>query len=139
MLKLLAGLALMVSTSAMAQDALNISDARAKESIPGSQNGVAFATIENTSSSPIIITGVSSSVSKMTQIHTHVMKDGMMSMKHVPELTIPPGEQVVFQSGGYHFMLMGLKEPLVKGETFNLTISYDTNQTQLISVQVEGR
>lgn len=139
MLKLLVGLALMVSTSAMAQDTLSISDARAKASIPGSQNGVAFATLENLSSTPITIHQVTSDISKMTQIHTHEMRDGMMSMKHVPELTIAPSEQVVFQSGGYHFMLMGLKKPLVEGQTFNLTISYDNNQTQTISIPVEGR
>ena len=139
MLKLFFGLALMVSSGAIAQDALTITDARAKESIPGSNNGVAFATIKNNSAATIVIKSVSSNVSKMTQIHAHKMKDGMMSMMHVPELAIAPNEQVVFQSGGYHFMLMGLKQPLSQGETFNLTISYDNNQTQTILIPIEGR
>ena len=36
-------------------------------------------------------------------------------------------------------MLMGLKQPLSQGETFNLTISYDNNQTQTILIPIEGR
>jgi len=50
------------------------------------------------------------------------MEDGMMKMRKVNEVELPPHEEVVFAPGGNHIMLIGLSQVLKEGEDFPLTL-----------------
>jgi copper(I)-binding protein len=43
-------------------------------------------------------------------------------MRAVPALDLPAGQAVQLKPGGYHLMLMDLKQPLAKGSTLPLTL-----------------
>ena len=45
-----------------------------------------------------------------------------MRMRAVPKLDLPAGQPVELKPGGYHLMLMDLKQPLAPGSTVPLTL-----------------
>jgi copper(I)-binding protein len=60
------------------------------------------------------------------QIHEMAMIDGVMKMRELPEgLPIPAGRSVTLTPGGYHVMFMDLAQPLVQGETVDLTLLFE--------------
>jgi copper(I)-binding protein len=48
--------------------------------------------------------------------------EGAMKMRAMPALELPAGKAVELKPGGYHVMLMDLKQPLKNGESVPLTL-----------------
>lgn len=90
-----------------------------------SVNGAAYMTLLNTGTVADKLISVSTPAAKKAEIHTHVMDGGMMKMRPVGALEIPPGDSTVLQPGGLHIMLMGLTAPLVEGKAFPLTLNFE--------------
>lgn len=62
------------------------------------------------------------------QIHESRIESGMMMMHELREgLPLPAGEAVALAPGGNHLMLLGVKEPLVAGDTVALTLTFETS------------
>ena len=59
------------------------------------------------------------------EIHEMNMDGGVMKMREVPALELPAGQTVELKPGGYHLMLMDLKQPLKDGETLALTLQIE--------------
>jgi copper(I)-binding protein len=49
---------------------------------------------------------------------------GMMSMREVPEITVPAGATVSLEPGGLHIMLLDLVADLEPGDEFELTLVF---------------
>jgi hypothetical protein len=49
---------------------------------------------------------------------------GVMKMDAVPTLDLPQGKPVTLKPGGYHIMLMGLKQQLKPGDQFPVTLTF---------------
>ena len=64
------------------------------------------------------------------------MDQAMTMVELADGLELPAGEAVNLEPGGYHVMLLQLAEPLVAGETFDLTLTFETAGTQVVSVEV---
>ena len=47
-----------------------------------------------------------------------------MRMRRVAALDLPPGRTVELKPGGYHLMLMDLKQPVTTGATVPLTLTF---------------
>ena len=64
------------------------------------------------------------------------MDMGNMTMQEVESIEFPAGETVVFEPGGYHVMLLGLVEPLEVGDTFDVTLLFESGAEQTVTVEV---
>ena len=62
-----------------------------------------------------------------------------MKMRSVRAISIPPGQMVTFAPGGTHIMLMGMKQPLLAGQSFPLTLTFVHAAAVTVDVQVRGR
>lgn len=91
---------------------------------PVAENGAAYVTLANRGESPDELVGAASPSADRVEIHTHVMEDGVMKMRRVESVALPPGEYVEFSPGGLHLMLFGLKEPLKEGGKFPVTLRF---------------
>jgi protein SCO1/2 len=60
----------------------------------------------------------------MAEIHETQMENDVMRMRPVDAITIPAGEMVALEPGGYHIMLMGFDSPLVEGDSLRLTLVF---------------
>lgn len=94
---------------------LSISNARVVESIPGSKNTAVFLDIKNTSKKPIFLVKATNSIGAVSELHTHIHENGIMTMKQVEKLEIPAKAILSLKPGGHHIMLMNLVKPLKKG------------------------
>jgi periplasmic copper chaperone A len=110
---------------ALASDAsvagITFNNAWARASTGGGRPSAAYVTIKNTGA-PDVLTGGSSPVAKKVEIHQSKMENGIMKMNKVEPLALPKGHEVVMKPGGYHVMMMGLKQPLKMGDTVTLTL-----------------
>jgi len=135
------GLALAsVSGSVMAGDAASqimIKDAYARAVPPGQPNSASFMIITNNSANDVALVAAESSVSKVTELHTHTMEGGMMKMRQVPKIDLPAGKTVMLKPGGFHVMLIGLKQDLMPGQTVELTLKFDDGSSTHVSAPVK--
>jgi copper(I)-binding protein len=66
-----------------------------------------------------------SPVAGSVEIHSHVMERGIAKMRRVDAVAVPGGKSVVLKPGGYHVMLMDLKQPLKEGDLLTLTLVFE--------------
>jgi copper(I)-binding protein len=65
-------------------------------------------------------------VAMMVEVHESTMgADGTMMMNKQENVPIPAGEKFEFKPGGFHIMLMGLKNDLKAGDTFKVTLKFE--------------
>ena len=106
----------------------------------GASNGAAYvATLENTGKQPDRLIRVSTPVAQRAEIHTMAVDaGGVMRMREVGEIALPPGVPVKMRPGdGYHLMLMGLKQPLKEGDKFPMTLEFERGGKAEVEVAVQ--
>ncbi len=63
-----------------------------------------------------------------------VVKEGMMDMRRITNLSIPAGGETQLKPGAKHLMLMGPREPLTRGQKVSLTFVFQSGKEQMVSV-----
>jgi len=108
---------------------------------PGVTNMAAYFDLTNKTDQEIIIEQSNSTAFEMTMIHTTVVENGLTSMKHMKELTIPANGTVTLAPLGIHMMLMGPKQPLVLGDSaqINLVDKNGLRYSQTVTVQEQPK
>ena len=86
--------------------------------------GAAYFTLTNKGDSSDALTSVQGDVAKEVELHTMTMDGNIMRMRRVEKLILPAGKSISIEPGGLHVMLIGLKKPLVEGETFPLHLTF---------------
>lgn len=61
---------------------------------------------------------------------------GAMTMQEVESIDLQPGVTVNLEPGGYHIMLLDLAEPLEVGDTFDVTLDFETADDLVVTVEV---
>ena len=98
-----------------------------------------YLTIENKGSAPDRLVGGAGDVAGKLEIHEMAMNNGVMTMRPLDKgLTIEPGKTVKLAPGGYHLMLMDLKNPLKQGEKVPLTLEFEKAGKVTLSLDVQG-
>ena len=64
----------------------------------------------------------SSPVAGTVEIHEMKMEGDVMRMRAVSELALPAGQAVALKPGGYHVMLLDLKQALKAGDSVPVTL-----------------
>ena len=131
-------LGLPISSFAGSQDIV-VEDAWARASIGKNRPGAAYMTVRNTGTDPVTILSLETPLAMMPDIHrTTTDSNGVSSMAPAGEITIAPGEAVSLEPGGLHAMLMRLETPMVEGESFSLTLTFDDGGTVTVDVPILG-
>ncbi len=102
--------------------------------VVGQQATGAF--MEVTSKSGATLIGAASPVAGLSEIHEMKMEGGVMKMRPVARLELPAGKPVLLGPGGYHVMLMNLKQNLKKGESVPLTLYVEGKDKKQESIEV---
>lgn len=122
---------LLVSTpSAFAHDAkvgdIEIGHPWTRATPPAAKVGGGYLTVTNKGDSADRLLGGSSAIASRVEVHNMEMTDGVMKMRPVPEgLEIPVGQTVELAPGGYHLMLIELKEPIAEGDMVAVTLEFE--------------
>ena len=67
---------------------------------------------------------------------SEMSSDGTMSMHHQMSVPIPAGEEVAFEPGGLHVMLINLQRDLNDGETISLVLKFKNAGEMQLEVPV---
>jgi copper(I)-binding protein len=118
-------------------DSLRIDRPVARATPPGAKTGAVYFTVENASNRTERLLRASSPIAAGVALHQMAEAGGMMTMRAVPSLEIHPGGRVELGPGGYHLMLIDLKQPLKAGDTFPLALTFQRIGTVTMTVTVE--
>ncbi|MEN3792239.1 copper chaperone PCu(A)C [Fulvimarina sp. MAC3] len=106
---------------------------------PNAPVGGGYMSLDNQGSGEDRLIGGSSPVASEVQIHKMGMNDGVMTMRELPDgLPLPAGETVDLKPGGYHLMLLGLKEPLKEEKRVPLTLRFEKGGEVEVELAVEA-
>ena len=98
-----------------------------------------FVTIENKGAAPDRLISGAGDVAGKIEIHEMAMNNGVMTMRPLDKgLVIEPGKTVKLAPGGYHLMLMDLKNPLKQGDKVPLTLEFEKAGKVALSLDVQG-
>lgn len=129
---------ILVSCLSLLASEIEIKDAYVRASPPGVPNTAAFMQIVNHLNKDISLTKVNTTISKIAELHTHEMKNGIMKMYQVPKIVIPANGKTILKPGGFHIMIIGLNKILKKGEIVELEMIFSNNYKTTIKVPVKS-
>ncbi|MEM8530581.1 MAG: copper chaperone PCu(A)C [Chloroflexota bacterium] len=103
----------------------------------GGNNGAAYMIINNSGEEVDRLVSASSDVAETIELHTVEEGDGgVMAMRQVENIEVPAGGETTLEPGGFHVMLIGLTQDLTAGDTFNVTLEFETAGTMDVEVEV---
>jgi copper(I)-binding protein len=123
--------------SAHSDGGIVIEHAWVREAPPVAKMLAAYMTIENHTGKDHVLTGVTSSSFKKIEMHKSMQKDGMATMQKQKQLTIPAGDEIKLQPGGYHLMLFNPSKPLKAGDEVNFTLKFANGSVTTITAKVK--
>lgn len=83
----------------------------------------AYFTLCNAGMAAVTVEGVTTPAAALAELHeTTRDANGVVSMAPTGPIVLSPGEQVVFEPGGKHAMLMSLPAPIAEGAATTLTL-----------------
>jgi copper(I)-binding protein len=128
----------LVAPIAHAQSGITVENAWARATVPGQKVGAVY--LEIRSETPAKLIGVSSPVAASAEIHSMSNDAGVMKMRQLRHLDLPPGQTVRLAPNGNHIMLLDIKQPLQAGGRvpFVLTVE-QKGKKKWIHVQAEVR
>lgn len=88
--------------------------------VAGQQSAGGYMTL--TASEAMQLIGITTPAADTAEVHQMKMEGDIMKMRAVPQLDLPAGQAVELKPGGYHIMLMELKQPLTSGMTVPMTL-----------------
>jgi copper(I)-binding protein len=117
---------------------LTISGAWSRSTPPGVTVGVAYFTLKNDTGKSDRLLKISSPVAEKVQVHRTEILDGIARMREVAVLHVDAGQELKFEPNGMHLMLMGLKKPLVGGQSFELDLVFEVAGARKVKVAVRN-
>ena len=113
---------LALSAGMLSAQTIAVKNAWVRTAVPGQPGTGAFMTITAKDGAKLV--GASSPVAGVTEVHEMKMENDIMKMRAVPVLDLPAGQTVELKPGGYHVMLMELKQTLSVGSSVPLTLVF---------------
>jgi copper(I)-binding protein len=127
----------LLSASTLFASEIEVKDAYVRATPPGLPNSAMFMKVENNSDKDVAILKATSNISKVVELHTHSMKDGVMKMYQVPKIDVKAKSTTELKPGGFHIMLIGLHKPLKVGEEVTFTLEFSNGKTTTITAPIK--
>ncbi len=138
-----AALALAMATLAISADAagtadsITVVDPYVRMAPPGAMATAAFMVLKNDGGKDAKLVRAENSVSKITELHTHLNEGGVMKMRQVPAIDIKAKGEAVLRPGGFHVMMIDLKTPLKDGDKVAITLGFEDGSSKQIEAPVK--
>lgn len=117
---------------------LTITHAWARPNLPNRPTA-AYMAIANAGETADTLISASSPAFETIELHT-VIKDGdVMKMQPIDGIPVPVEDSARLEPGGLHLMLFGAEKAFKDGESFPMTLTFESAGAVEITVQVEKR
>ena len=109
---------------------------------PQGELAAVYLLIHNDSSQDDALLGASTEAARVVEMHQNmIMGEGASEstmMMPVDRVALPAGQEVVFEPGGLHLMLVDLTNELNAGDRFTLMLHFENTADVEIEVAVES-
>jgi len=135
----LAGAALFAALAGPSHAQVAVKGAWVRATVPQQRTTGAF--MQLTAPVATRLVQVRSTVADAVEIHEMAMAGDVMQMRAVEAVELPAGKAVELKPGGYHIMLMDLKQPVKVGDAVPLTLVFEgaDKKRQTLDLQVPVR
>jgi len=115
---------------------VTLKDPWVRATVPGQKATGAFMQISAQAGARLV--EVRSSVAGVAELHEMSMEGTTMKMRAVPGIDLPTGKAVELKPGGYHVMLMDLKQPLLEGQSVALTLVVEDKDKRRETLEIKA-
>lgn len=124
------------ATTLWAQTTVKVEDAWVRGTVAQQKATGAFMRLTADKNARLV--SASSPVAGVVEIHEMAMENDVMRMRQVPGLDLAAGRALELKPGGYHLMLMDLKQAVKGGDTVPLTLVFEDAAKQRFSQEVSA-
>ena len=128
--------AVLAPALAAAQAGVEVSNAWTRATAPGAKVGGVYMDIKSAGAAKLV--SASSTAAARTEIHSMKMEGGVMKMSPVEVIDLAAGHTVKLAPGGYHVMLLDLKQPLKAGDKVSVTLTIERADKSRATVDVNA-
>jgi len=126
---------LLLSACSAVED-VEVHEAWARPAAQGNTAAAYFSLHNHTLSDDELI-GASSIIADAVEIHESKMVNDVMTMNMVSSIPLKAGDELTFEPGGLHVMLVGVKQELKVGDEFELVLKFKNHTDIPVKVKVE--
>ncbi len=126
----------LVALSATASAQTAVKDPWVRGTVPQQKATGMFAQVTSAGGGKLV--SASSPVAGVVEIHEMAMEGNVMKMRAIPGLELPAGKAVDLKPGGYHVMLMDLKQQLKAGDTVPVTLVVEGKDGKRETIEVKA-
>jgi hypothetical protein len=127
--------AILAASSAQAQTTVH--EPWVRGTVAQQTTSAMYATL--TSAKGARLVAASSPVARVVEIHEMRMDGDVMRMRQVEAIELPAGKPVALAPGGYHLMLIDLKQPMKTGDVVAVTLVVEDAQKKRETVEVSAK
>lgn len=124
------------SLSAASYAQVSVRDAWVRATVPQQKATGAFMSINAAQDARLI--EAKSPLAGLVEIHEMRMENNVMRMRAVAGLELPAGRAIELKPGGYHVMLMDLKQQVKEGDTVPITLVVEGKDKKRESIEVKA-
>jgi hypothetical protein len=117
--------------------AITVADAWARATPKGSTTAVIYMTVINNGQDADRLLGATTPMAEKVELHSNMNDNGVMKMRELTLIEIEAGKKIALKPGGTHAMLDGLKQLLIAGQSFPLTLEFEKAGKIDVTVSVE--
>lgn len=129
--------AALLSVTIAASAQTTVADAWVRGTVAQQKATGLFAKITSATGGKLV--AASSPVAGVVEIHEMRMDGDTMKMRQLAQgLDLPAGQAVELKPGGYHVMLMDLKQPLKNGELVPVTLTIEGRDGKKQTVEIKA-
>jgi len=110
-----------------------------KELPPGQITAAAYMKITNNTRVTQALNYIHSPVAEHIEVHRNIYDQGIMQMRPVKKLTVNPGKTKILEPGGFHLMLFGVYDNFKAGDSFTITLEFESGYIITTDVYVKVR
>jgi hypothetical protein len=137
------GAALLSGAAATAEphatQGISVRDGEIRSAPAGAPSSAAYMVIYNAGARDDRLMSVACPCAAKAEVHLSHMVKGVMHMDPTGPVTVPAHGQVVFNPGGLHVMLTGLKGPLADGQRQTVTLRFAHGGQMAVPFTVRSR
>lgn len=115
---------------------LTVQHAWSRATIGAGRPGVFYVEIINAGAKDDALISIATPAAGMPMLHETVVTEGIASMPHAMSNPVLAGQTVELAPGGYHGMLMDLTAAFKEGDSFSMTLNFQTAGEVTINVAV---
>lgn len=136
MKKLLITGLLAITAQAWAQTAVKVEDAWVRGTVASQKATGAFMRLTPAANARLV--AVQSPVAGVAEIHEMAMEKDVMKMRQIPGLDLAAGRTMELKPGGFHVMLMDLKQQLKGGEQVPITLVFEDDAKKRFTQEIKA-